>query len=209
MKSKRKIMWRLTGLFGAMILGVLLFFISCEKEAVAPETNQSNLLSQKEAEDVKMFPDYCGDLMKKSILLEDGRKVGDAYLFNDTKYLYVRLVTSDQHLFHYVYLFAGKPGTVPLDQEEIPLFKEFPYKIEVDNLTKARRFMIPLGELPVRMDISLMAEMKKEAQPITIPRSRFQHAWVEGRYYGNGLFGKIFSYERKFCDRDVPFSEPM
>lgn len=209
MKSNRKIMWRLTGLFGATVLGVLLFFISCEKESVAPETSQNNVYGEKETEDFKMFPDYCGELMKKDIFSQDGHKVGDAYLFNDTKYLYVRLVASDLHLFHYVYLFAGKQGTVPVDQNKNPLFKEFPYKIEVDNLTKSRRLMIPLSELPIMMDVSLMVETKKETQAITIPRSRFQHGWVESRYYGNGFSGKIFSYERRFCNRDEPFAEPM
>jgi hypothetical protein len=209
MKSKRKIMWRLTGLFGAIILGVLLFFISCEKETIAPESSQRNVYNEKEAEDVKLFPEYCGELMKKSIFLKDGVKVGDAYLFNDTKFLYVRLVASDQRLFHYAYLFAGDGSMVPLDQNKNPLFKAFPYKMEADNLTEVRRFMIPLSELPEIMDISLMVEVSMVAQSIKTVQGRFQQAWVEGRNYGYSSFGKMLSYERRSCTRVEPFADPM
>jgi hypothetical protein len=188
--------------------------LSCEKETIIPEQKNTNRSNEEVnmPEELERPRQICGPVKKKDLLANGRRDIGDVYIFNDTKYLYVNAIADNYNLFKNAYLYTGSKSEIPETREGDLNYQMFTHTQETLSYERRRTFKIPLSGLPGRFIVSLMVETKAEkAQDIDY----IFHSWADGHPYGvtTGEIGRIFSYLKGVCETvdhiesDAIFSE--
>lgn len=169
---------------------------SCEKEEIIPNETTKNAES---ADGFVTEPNgVCGVILEKDIVDQQHKTVGQALIYNDTKYFYVVMSSYKSYEFTDVYMqIDDKYGDFPLDESGNPLLKEFEYSITGQPASHARKFKIPLTEmsgvshLSVGAKVKMVMEGSTNTKPITV--------WVDGKFYGSDKIGRSFVFEKTAC----------
>lgn len=200
MKAKRNLWKRVSIVLVFSILTTLGFLISCEKENIQPLNNDSMRLAQADEDDavrdINQSYNLCGEVQRKSLLLDNGKQVGFVFVYNDTKYFYVQVVAMRGLYFKNAFLFTGTREELPLTKGNLD-YKAFNHIKESPGLVKTIRFKIPLEETHTDFVSSLMVQTN-----FGDVQSDLHKAWADGRTYGETQFGKVFSYSKNFCEID-------
>jgi hypothetical protein len=206
MKRKRNKWRRFTFFSGLIILTTIAVFFSCQKEEIVP-VEKNNTVDQASTEDLLPRPFYCGELVRKELLLKNETKIGNAFFYNDNDYFYVHLVANRGYSFHSAYLFTGQFNDIPLNANLNPDIGAFNYQIIADDMNTVRKFKIPLSELTGSFDVSLMVQTKNSNYTWEERKFKFERAWCEGKLFGNTLFGRFFTYRKGACMMNAPAIE--
>jgi hypothetical protein len=169
-------------------------FYSCEKQSIEPQINKAE--SYKTLDMDNFLPhqiDICGDFTKKRLIRDDdGRTIGEVLVYNDLKYMYVLLHTTQNFFIKKAYMHAGEnTRDFPVTDQGGLKYSDFNYAIGGLPFADVRRFKIPLTELRGKSYFSVMAEVKKKRL------GAIENAWVEGRDFGTD--GMVFLYNRNEC----------
>ena len=203
MKRKRNNWRRFTLISGIIISVTIALFFSCQKEEIIPfDKNKS--VEQPPSQDLFPRPFFCGDLVRKDLILKNETKIGNAFFYNDNDFYYVHLVANRGYSFHNAYLFTGQFEDIPLNMDLNPDISAFNYQIVSDDMSTVRKFKIPLAELTGTFDVSLMVQTKNSNFTWEDRRNKFERAWCQGKLYGNTLFGRFFIYRKGTCMINEP-----
>lgn len=202
MKAKRNLWTRISIVLVFSILTTLGFLISCEKENIQP-LNDNPVKSAQSDEDaalkeINQTQDLCGEVERKALLIDNGKQVGFVFVYNDTKYYYVQALAIQGFYFKNAFLYTGTREALPLTAKGNLDFKSFNHIQESMGLVKVIRFKVPLAETHTNFVSSLMVQTNFGDSERIAPH----RAWADGRTYGVTLFGKVFSYEKNFCEAD-------
>jgi hypothetical protein len=203
MKRKRNKWRRFTLFSGLIILTTIAVFFSCQKEEIVPEM-KNDAVNMVASEDVIRRPFYCGELVRKDLLLKNDMKIGNAFFYNDNDYFYVQLVADRGYSFHSAFLYTGFFNDIPLNANLNPDVGAFTYQIIADDMNTVRKFKIPLTDLTGSFDVSLMVQTKKSNFSWEERKFKFERSWCHGKLYGNTLFGRFFTYQKGACTVNTP-----
>lgn len=197
-KSNWKNLLLVIGISSVATCGLLL---SCEKETIKPEENYMNKSSQGAEMPQELFRplQICGTIQKKDIVVGERKDIGDMYIFNDTKYLYVHAIADDRFLLKNAYLFTGLREEIPETAEGNLNYELFTHTQEALSYARSRHFKVPLSELHGKFLVSLMVETK----PVNAQSSAFNfNSWADGYTYGvtPNKIGRIFTYIKGVCE---------
>lgn len=181
---------------GVIALGAAAVSVySCEKEVITP-----NSPANRSAE-VLPDGDICGKMVNKQLIRENGKVMGEALLYNDTKYFYVELTSHDKgYSFSDAYMhIASKAELMPVDAEGNVDITKFEYSITGRKLEETRKFRIPLSSLKPTAVVAVTAEAKhmnmgdnEHQEKLTI--------WIKGNEFGTGdVKGQMFKYKKQTC----------
>jgi hypothetical protein len=128
---------------GLVALGVSAVSVySCEKEVITPNTPE---LQSRSAE-VLPAGDICGKMVNKELIRENGQVMGEALIYNDTKYFYVELTSKvKDYYFSDAYMhIASKGEMTPVDADGNIDLSKFEYSITGRKLEETRKFSLLL-----------------------------------------------------------------
>jgi hypothetical protein len=205
MKRERKNWKKFTLISGVIIFVSIALFFSCQKEEIEPLKNKS--VEQVSDQDLFPRPFFCGELVRKDLVLKNDTKIGNAFFYNDNDYFYVHLVANRGYTFHNAFLFAGQFEDIPLNANLNPDVSAFNYQIISDDMNTVRKFKIPLTSLTGTFDVSLMVQTKNDNFTWDDKMYKFERAWCQGKLYGNTLFGRFFTYRKGACMINTPAEE--
>jgi hypothetical protein len=190
-----------------LTLGIL---ISCDKEDVMPLADTHTSSNEVSIEHIQEFPttDLCGTVISKRLMVSKTKIVGNAFVFNDRKYLYVKALVNDGNMFHNAYMYVGRKENIPMTPGNDPDYKLFDYRIENVGYAKSRMFKVPLRDLDASFTIGLMVELLPDFMGDN--PSREMHAWAQGYSIGThiGQKGMLFDHRKALCLRDLPVEIP-
>ncbi len=170
---------------------------SCEKQEFVPNT--ADAVSNDPTRFITEPGAICGEMVEKAIVKSDGRAVGQALIYNDTKYFYVIMSANKGYLFSNTYMHVGGAiKEIPTDGDGNPLVENFEYTIDSKPSSTFRKFRIPLKEITGNNFISVAIDAESsttnQAKPFTV--------WVEGQLMGSQNIGQNFAYARQICKTD-------
>ncbi len=179
-----------------LILGGVL---SCEKANISPMNTQSaeKAIPKPNGDDYIDFRNICSEMTMKAILLENRQKIGFVYLYNDPKYLYVHLISESEFYFQSAYLYTGPERSIPMTEDGDLDFSRFTHVISSSELSKVRRFKVPLEQLQGKFRVSLMVEAQIPLEGGGFVRP--MRAWAEGHFLGANVPGTYFDYIKGIC----------
>ncbi len=206
MKRKRKNWKRFTLISGVIITVTITIFFSCQKDEIVP-LDKNKSADQITNQELFPKPFFCGELVRKDLVLKNENKIGNAFFYNDNDNFYVHLVANRGYTFHNAYLFTGQFQDIPLNVNLNPDISAFNYQIISDDMSTVRKFKIPLTALTGTFDVSLMVQTKNSNFTWDEKMYKFERAWCQGKLYGNTLFGRFFSYRKGACMINTPAIE--
>lgn len=167
---------------------------SCEKESISP--NPTTIHQEKTTRPIE---GYCGDVMQKSIIFNsNNEEVGQALVYNDTRYFYVEINSWSDYLIEDAYLFIGtNRNQIPLDKFNNPDPSAYTYSIEGKPLNNIRKFRIPLSDMPGQSILSCAIEMRKPKNKGVATGE--EYAWIDGFFIGASIRGRYFGYDKQIC----------
>lgn len=181
---------------GALALGITALTVySCEKEVITPNSpeNRSSV--------VLPDGDICGKMVNKQLIRENGRVMGEALLYNDTKYFYVELSSQEKgYYFADAYMHvASKPELLPVDKRGNVNIAKFEYSITAHNLQETRKFRIPLTSMKSKAIVAVTAEAKHMNMGDNENQEKLT-VWIKGTEFGTGdIKGQMFKYQKQIC----------
>lgn len=203
MKTNRKIWKRISLILFVSIITALGFLISCEKENIQPNSLKSFENDKSLPQEMEGLSRVCGEVHQKNLLLENGKRVGKVYIYNDTKYVYAYIFSARGWSLKNAYLFAGLKGYIPSTREGNPDVHSFNHIVRAIEWSITRRFKFLLSELPPKFVVALMVEAKSHVAPVDA-NSLIQKTWADGKLFGTTEFGRVFNYTRGVCLVDTP-----
>ncbi len=206
MKRKRNNWTRFTLISGVLISVTIAIFFSCQKEEITPLDKNKNI-EQTTSQELFPKPFFCGELVRKDLILKNETKVGNAFFYNDNDYFYVHLIANRGYSFHNAYLFTGQFEDLPLNINLNPDISAFNYQIIADDMNTVRKFKIPLTALTGAFEVSLMVQAKNSNFSWEDRMYKFERSWCQGKIYGNTLFGRFFTYRKGACMNNTPVLE--
>lgn len=208
----------------AMILAIGtigISFYSCEKEVITPnettepsgtreleETPDNSLKTGDDITDGDKFvlpQDVCGEATIQRILTSEGKPVGKAYCYNGKEFFHLMLVASEEFVIGNAYFQnVLDRNKIPLDESGNPDFKQFKHTIHDEEFASLRTFRVPISEFSGQTLITAVGEFKAKRSSNPDADAKVFTAWVDGKQYGNTLFGRVFSYTKGVCLTDEP-----
>ena len=175
---------------------------SCEKQQFTPNT------AEAVADDPTKFITepgaICGEMIEKSLVDQRGKAIGQAIVYNDTKFFYVIATPLKGFLFDKAYMhITDLVDEMPVSTSGDIELEKYEYHILNRPTSTLRKFRIPLGEIGAHSIVSVAIDVvssKIEARP-----NRLFTAYVDGRLLGNN--GRMFAYERQNCLTDDAISD--
>lgn len=206
MKTNNTVWKRVSLMLFISVITGLGFLISCEKENIRPVGAQELKTHPELPAELLPLPLICGEIAHRNLILEDNRKVGDVYLLNDRKYLYVHVLARDGIRLRNAFLFTGKMEAIPLSESMDPLISSFPYSISTNEFSTVKRFKIDLRNLSDKFIVSLMVQTTKRKISESENLMRYNNAWADGKLYGDRILGRLFTYKKGMCSNE---NEPV
>lgn len=190
MKKKNLTYIILAGLTG--LVAVCLSVYSCEKEVITPNS------AEKLKPGSSMPETFCGKVMEKELVGENGAIIGTAVIFNDTKYFYVNMKSTNDYIFGDAAMhIATRPESIPVDQNRNPAVSEFDYKVKGQALSTNRSIIVPLSDMKGFSFVAVNVQAK--ALHSTEKHALFVSTWIDGREFGNTVKGRLFTYDKQEC----------
>ena len=182
---------------GLVALGVAAVSVySCEKEVITPNSPENRSTSG-----VLPAGDICGKMVNKQLIRENGKVMGEALIYNDTKYFYVELTSQEKgYYFADAYMhIASRADLMPVDIEGNADISKFEYSITGRKLEETRKFRIPLSDLKPIAVIAVTAEAKHMNMGDNEHQEKLT-VWIKGSQFGTGANrGQMFKYQRQTC----------
>ena len=177
---------------------------SCEKQNFVPNTDDAVSAYEDPTKFITEPGAICGEMEEKYLINDQGKTIGQAIVYNDTKYFYVIATPSRGFLLDKAYMnVTDLVDEMPLDANGNVMLSKFEYKIESRPASTVRKFRIPLDQMRAESVISVAIDVvssRAEARP-----HRLYTAWIDGRELGNE--GRMFAYTRQNCLTDDAVSE--
>lgn len=181
---------------GVIALGITAVSVySCEKEVITPNSPENR--------SAVVLPDgdVCGKMVNKQLIRENGKVIGEALLYNDTKYFYVEL-TSQEKGYYFSDAFmhiASRAELMPLDAEGSVDISKFEYSITGRKLEETRKFRVPLTSLKPKAVVAVTAEVKRMNMGDNDHQEKLT-VWIKGNEFGTGeVKGQMFKYNKQTC----------
>lgn len=206
MKTNNTILKRISIMIFISIVTALGFLISCEKENIQPAEPQNLKSSQKVPDELLPLPEICSEIIQKDLIFKNVYKVGDVYLFNDTKYFYVHILARKGTYLRNAYLHAGPMENIPMTEDMNPDVEQFKYKITQNDFSLVRRFKIRLSELEGKFIVSLAVQTRNDKYDSQNDFVKYNLAWASGKLYGSTKPGRLFIYTKGICRIDEPIT---
>lgn len=195
MKNKKFTYIILASLIG--VIAVSLSVYSCEKEVITPNSG-NELNSDRNKPGDPMPENYCGRTTELKLVADNGSVVGTALIFNDTKYFYVRMKSSNDFLLGDAALHvAPEVLGFPLDENKNPNVSLFKYKIKGQELSHERSIIVPLSDMKGLSYVA--ATVQAKALHSTEKHVMFVTTWIDGRQFGDSDKGRFFTYNKQEC----------
>jgi hypothetical protein len=130
---------------------------------------------------------------------DNGAVAGTAWIFNDTKYFYIKMKSTGNFLLGdaAVHVAKGTNG-IPLDVNNNPNVSLFKYKIKGQELSQDRMVIVPLSDMKGLSYIAATVQTKV-LHSSTDKHVLFVSTWIDGRQFGNTVKGRIFTYNKQVC----------
>lgn len=174
------------------VVGVSVY--SCEKEVILPsqesasKTNQDGFVTEPGA--------VCGEIQEKNIFNRENEVIGQALVYNDTKYFYVVMSCFRGYNFNETYMqIDDKFGNFPLTDAGNPDITNFEYSILDRPASNTRKFRIPLTEIAGVSNLTVAAMIQSTENREDKPTV----AWVDGKFYGAEKTGRTFVFSKTTC----------
>lgn len=188
-------------LFASVVvaLGVVAVSVySCEKEVITPNNLTTEGTEMKTDVNIPIPGSICGKIQQKGLIKVNDQEVGEALVYNDTKYFYVQLTTNRGYYMMDANMhICTKFEEIPVDKYSNPDISRFTYSISGKPLSTVRKFRVALTEMNGNSLVTVTVKTKylrKGDDPI-----RFERAWVDGRSFGTTEPGRVFAYEKGLC----------
>lgn len=183
----------LTGLVALGVAAVSVY--SCEKEVITPNSPENR--------SAEVLPDgaICGKMINKQLIRENGKVMGEALIYNDTKYFYVELTSNEKgYSFSDAYMhIASKAELMPVDAEGNVDISKFEYSITGRKLEATRKFRVPLSSLKKTAIVAVTAEAKHMNMGDNEHQEKLT-VWIKGNEFGTGTNkGQMFKYKKQTC----------
>jgi hypothetical protein len=197
-------------LFGsaiAMVLSCGLFFFSCEKDEVLPnaytpqaEMQENNNPFKGENEEkgiITELRDNCGQMVQRALITSNGAYVGKAVIYNDLENFHIKLIAGRDLAFGRAFAhIAYDKLKFPLDKRGNLWYEKFDYRNDNAKPKREVYFKIPYENIALKQFLS---SVMCEVYSFPNRPGPKQHAWIEGRPYGDSVEGRIFAYTTKPC----------
>lgn len=192
MNSYPKIVKRLSSGFCLLLIASFIIF-SCEKQSVRPNNNSSTDELYQEKEDVVGASEVCGPVLSKSLLMENGFKVGDIQVYNDAQYLYVAAKTLPRFQLGTAYLYVGDKKGIPMSTNGQILYRNFNYihRVSAFDLQNSHYFKIPLNTISAKNVLVMNIQV--------FSFDALVNSWAMGGVIDDARYPEIFTFERTIC----------
>lgn len=171
---------------------------SCEKETILPNEENLTKVDIDLKTEMPVASSICGEMIQQTIVKADGKVVGEAYYYNDTKYFYVILSTGRGYYMQDAYMdIQNDTRSFPTDKDGNPHVSEFKYSITGNPLSNVRKFRVDLSEMQGKSYISVTAQIRNFLKGKFV--GKYERAWIEGRAYGTTEKGRMFLYTKSAC----------
>lgn len=176
------------------ITGVTATMYSCSKESILPNEQMSTKTTQPTPDD-PILAKYCGEMSKKALISQRGHSIGNAYIYNNGKNLYVHLIADANTYFGNAYLeLKENPEDFPLTIRNTPDYLHFSVVLDGLATSKSRKFVIPLEQVRNKKYFSAVVKYDNTRA------GRYQYkAWVEGRAYPMSAEGQVVEIALQNC----------
>lgn len=170
---------------------------SCEKQDFTPKTAEA--ISDDPTRFITEPGAVCGKMIEKRVLTANNKHIANALIYNDTKYFYVILTSTKGFYILDTYMeIADKVGEIPMDQEGNVMYKDFEYSIVNKAPSTMRKFRIPIQDINGYSFGSIAVEVSNNPNR---PNPRIV-GWVDGKFIGSEVAGRIFPYTKQICLTD-------
>jgi hypothetical protein len=193
-KSNLKLIFLAIG----VVVGITAVSIySCEKQQFVPHTTDA--ISDDPTRFITEPGAVCGDMIEKRVITQTNKHIANALIYNDTKHFYVILTPTKGNYIVDAYMeMADKIGEFPLDANGNVLYKEFEYAITGKDPSTMRKFRIPVQDIKGYSTGSIAVEVT--SNPDRPDRKTI--GWVDGKFIGSEVAGRIFPYTKGVCLTD-------
>jgi hypothetical protein len=170
---------------------------SCEKQEFTPNTAEA--VSDDPTRFITEPGAVCGDMIEKRVITQNNKHIANALIYNDTKYFYVILTPTKGFYLVDTYLeMADKIGEIPLDENGSIVYTDFEYSITGKSPSTMRKFRIPLNEFNGYSFGSVAVEVSNNPNR-PVPKIV---GFVDGKFIGGEVAGRIFPYTKELCLTD-------
>ena len=181
---------------------------SCEKEALTPRDSQLMKFENLEEPELPSGPAICGTYQERDLLQEDGTTVGRAYTYNNTKYMFITVITNKGFYMNDLSANVSKRfEDIPRDEQGNPILRLFNHFIDGSVLSNIRMMRIPLDEMSATSIVTVVAQVRQQNYNNQFP-VKSKRAWIDGRAYGTTSIGRLFTYSKGICLTNDAVSVP-
>ena len=181
---------------------------SCEKETITPNDNQSMKFESLQEPELPSGPAICGTYQERDLIQEDGITVGRAYTYNNTKYMFITVITNKGFYMNDLYANVSKRfEDIPRDEQGNPIVRLFNHMIDGNILSNIRIMRIALDDMPSTSTMTVIAQVRQQTYNNQFP-VKSKRAWIDGRAYGTSVVGRVFTYYKGICLTNDAVSVP-
>lgn len=175
---------------------------SCEKQEFTPNTTEA--ISDDPTKFVTEPGAVCGKMVEKRVITQNNKHIANALIYNDTKYFYVILSpTKGFYLVDTYMQMVDKIGEIPLDDNGSIVYTDFEYSIVGNAPSTMRKFRIPIQEISGYSFGSVAVEVTTNPNR---PAPKIV-GFVDGKFVGGEVAGRIFPYTKQLCLTDNETSD--
>jgi hypothetical protein len=205
---KRKKLFYAFLAFFVTLSAISISVYSCEKESITPGDSQLMKFENLQEPELPSGPAICGSYQERDLIQEDGTTVGRAYTYNNTKYMFITLITNKGFYMNDVSAHISKRfESIPRDEQGNPIIRLFNHFIDGNILANIRIMRISLDEMSSTSLITVVAQIREQTINNQFP-SKTKRAWIEGREYGTTIIGRVFTYYKGICLTNDAVSVP-
>jgi hypothetical protein len=194
--------------FIATLTAISISVYSCEKESITPSDSQLMKFESLDEPELPSGPAICGTYQERDLIQEDGITVGRAYTYNNTKYMFITVITNRGFYMNDLSANVSKRfEDIPRDDQGNPILRLFNHFIDGSVLSNIRIMRIPLDEMSATSILTVVAQVRQQNynNQFAVKPKR---AWIDGREYGTSIRGRLFTYNKGICLTNDAVSVP-
>jgi hypothetical protein len=185
--------------FIATLTAISISVYSCEKETITSENTQLMKVEDLQEPELPSGPAICGSYQERDLLQEDGTTVGRAYTYNNTKYMFITVITNKGFYMNDLSANVSKRfEDIPRDEKGNPIILRFNHFIDGNILSNIRMMRIPLDDMGPSSILTVVAQVRQQTYNNQFP-VKTKRAWIDGREYGTTILGRVFTYNKGIC----------
>jgi hypothetical protein len=194
--------------FIATLTAISISVFSCEKETITPSDSQLMKYEDLQEPELPSGPALCGTYQERDLIEEDGTTVGRAYTYNNTKYMFITVITNKGFYMNDLSANVSKSfEDIPRDAQGNPIIRLFNHFIDGNILANIRIMRVPLDEMSATSIVTVVAQVREQTFNNQFP-AKPKRAWIDGREYGTTVLGKVFTYNKGICLTNDAVSVP-